>query len=328
MFKLSERRAGSRSVYCGEEGLYLGAVPLIERHKDGYRVRPGAEIASLLAAAYENPPDVERCLTGIKRVTSFLQDRNEPLAQIAALYLTLPDIADERIEGLARTARLLKANFNTDQPRDEQGRWTDEGDKGQAGNLMPASARARSPRNPRAWEDFPNPDFRNRLAAAEQSVNRPHYGYLEVHDSRDLRGHRNLALGRYQMTPAALQAVDMMDRQGNWTGKYGVRSQADFLANPEGQERALSDYMRDNERQLRANGAFDHIGATVDGLRERFPVTRAGLLAAAHRYGARETRDYLNRIAGNRYTSKGLDLNRRELAIETRLRTFSEASYE
>lgn len=129
------------------------------------------------------------------------------------------------------------------------------------------------------------------------------------------------------MTPGALQAAGMMDRMGHWTGKYGTRSQAEFLVNPQAQERALSDYMDDNERQPGANGAFDHIGATVDGLHERFTVTRAGLLAAAHRYGSRETRDYLNRIAGNAYTSKGLDLNPTERVIETRLRMFSGASY-
>ena len=34
----------------------------------------------------------------------------------------LPNIADEQVGGLARTDELLKANFNSDQPRDEQGR--------------------------------------------------------------------------------------------------------------------------------------------------------------------------------------------------------------
>ncbi|MGH7059883.1 MAG: hypothetical protein ACREFH_05810, partial [Stellaceae bacterium] len=77
-----------------------------------------------------------------------------------------------------------------------------------------------------------------------------------------------------------------------------------------------------------ANGAFAHIGQTIDGLRARFPVTLAGMLAAAHREGAVATRDYLNRIAENGFTSKGLGLSRQERAIKTRLRTFSDASYE
>jgi hypothetical protein len=120
----------------------------------------------------------------------------------------------------------------------------------------------------------------------------------------------------------------MMDRHGNWTGKYGIHSQAEFLADPEAQEHALSDYLADNERQLRARGAFAQIGETINGLEDRFTITRAGIMAAAHRYGAPSTRRYLNRIAAHGYTSKGLDLSPRQRAIETRLRTFSRASYE
>ena len=111
-------------------------------------------------------------------------------------------------------------------------------------------------------------------------------------------------------------------------GKYGINSRAEFLANPEAQERALSGYLGDNERQLKANGAFAHIGETIDGLKARFPVTRAGVMAAAHREGAPATKDYLTRIKANRLTSKGLPLKPPDRPIETRLRTFSETSYE
>ena len=90
----------------------------------------------------------------------------------------------------------------------------------------------------------------------------------------------------------------------------------------------LSDYLRDNERQLRALGAFGLLGQTIDGLEDRFTVTRAGLMAAAHRQGAPATRHYLDRIAGHGYSSRGLDLSGQQRAIETRLRTFSDATYE
>ncbi len=61
----------------------------------------------------------------------------------------------------------------------------------------------------------------------------------------------------------------MMDCAGNWTGKYGINSRAAFLVNPDAQEKALTDYLNDNERQLRANGACSHIGETIDGLKAR-----------------------------------------------------------
>jgi hypothetical protein len=135
-------------------------------------------------------------------------------------------------------------------------------------------------------------------------------------------------LGRYQMTPRALRAAGMTDANGNWTGKYGVYSPSDFLANPDAQEQALTDFLNDLERQLRANGASDFVGNTIDGLRAQIPVTRADLLAAAHRVGAPKVRDYLHDVAGNGFSSRGLRLTSEDLAIETRLRIFADAQYE
>jgi hypothetical protein len=173
----------------------------------------------------------------------------------------------------------------------------------------------------RTWENYPNFDFRNQLAIAEGNGDKPNFGYGEINPQSG-------ALGRYQMTPSSLQAAGMMDSQGNWTGKYGIYSAAQFLANPDAQEMALTDLLAAMERQLQANGAFDYVGTSIDGLVNRFTITRAGLLAAAHREGPRDTRDYLRRIAGNGFVSRGLGLTRKELAIETRLRTFADASYE
>lgn len=61
---------------------------------------------------------------------------------------------------------------------------------------------------------------------------------------------------------------------------------------------------------------------TIDGLKARFPVTRAGIIAAAHRQGTPATARYLNKIKANGFTSRGLYLDRSERATETRLRTF------
>jgi hypothetical protein len=92
----------------------------------------------------------------------------------------------------------------------------------------------------------------------------------------------------------------MPGSDGNRAGKCGVYSRAEFLADPEAPEKALTGYLSDLDRQLRANGAFAHIGETIDGLKARFPVTRAGIIAAAHREGPTATRDYLSRIAAHR----------------------------
>ncbi len=81
-------------------------------------------------------------------------------------------------------------------------------------------------------------------------------GYEEVNEKAG-------ALGRYQMTPVALQATGMTDANGSWTGKYGVHSRAEFLTNPETQENALSDFLNDTEHQLKANGSFNFIGTST-----------------------------------------------------------------
>ena len=210
MFRLPRQRAANCGVYCGEDGLYLGSAALIERDEHrSYRIRTAAEIEALLAAAYETPPDLAGCLAGLDNVSADLLAGHVALAQIRALQLRLFEIPEDRLDLLARADRLLKANFDPAEPRDRQGRWTD-----------------------------------------------------------------------------------------------------------------------DNERQLKANGAFAHIGETIDGLKARFPVTRAGVMAAAHREGAPATKDYLTRIKANRLTSKGLPLKPPDRPIETRLRTFSETSYE
>lgn len=81
-------------------------------------------------------------------------------------------------------------------------------------------------------------------------------------------------------------------------------------------------------RQLKANGLYGFIGMSVDGVHAHFIITRAGLIAVAHRQGAPATRRYLDRLSRNGFASQGLGLTRKELAIETRLRTFADASYE
>jgi len=129
------------------------------------------------------------------------------------------------------------------------------------------------------------------------------------------------------MTPAGLQAAGMIDKNGTWTRKYGVHSRAQFLADPEAQEKAPLDFLGATERQLRAAGAFEHVAQSIEGIRDRFTITRGAPIAAGHREGATATKDYLRRVAANGCSSKGLDLDATDRAIETHLRTFADANY-
>ena len=237
---------------------------------------------------------------------------------------------------IARAAAPPLAKYDPNEPRvpagnPEGGEWTSDGSAGDelTGSSTPSRAPGpgageSDPRRlggDRVWERFPNPDFRNKLAIAEGSANKPNFGYGEAN-------RRSGALGRYQMKPNALHAAGMIDGQGKWTGKYGIHSAGQFLASPEAQEKALTDYLDDAERQLRANGSFNYIGTTISGRVAPFTVTRAGLIAAGHHEGARATRAYLTNVQNSGFASAQAKLTDRGLHVETRLRTFADAPYE
>ncbi len=53
-----------------------------------------------------------------------------------------------------------------------------------------------------------------------------------------------VALGRYQLKIIALRDVRLMDAEGNWTKKWGIRTKEQFLASREVQNLAMTQYMK------------------------------------------------------------------------------------
>ena len=144
-----------------------------------------------------------------------------------------------------------------------------------------------------------------------------------------------VALGRYQLRIIALKDVKLMDAEGNWTGRWGIRSKSQFLADSDVQNLAMTEFMRNNERYL--HGArdeldvFDFRGQEIVGISGSFGVTPVGLMAAAHRWGAGGVRSYIDHQIENGWVSdfEGLDKDTRDKfqAIETRLREFRKVAY-
>jgi hypothetical protein len=162
----------------------------------------------------------------------------------------------------------------------------------------------------RAWEGQPNQSWREQPGSS--------------------------ALGRYQVLRDPLIDAGWRDPvTGAWTSRAraaGVASDAEFLGNPSAQEAAFNDVMRENERQLRANGSTRWIGQQVPGLRGvQVPITEAGLAAAAHREGARAVRRYLDHRAANLPPPAPI-AGRGNLSrfneIERRLRAFAGTPYQ
>lgn len=105
-------------------------------------------------------------------------------------------------------------------------------------------------------------------------------------------------LGSYQMGESALidagyyqqdSTPSVNDWQGVWTGKNGVYSKADFLANAAGQTQAISDYNSRQWRTIQTLGLDSYVGQTMGGIL----MTESGLLAGAHLVGVGGLQSFL-----------------------------------
>ncbi len=176
----------------------------------------------------------------------------------------------------------------------------------------------------RPWEAAPNPEFRQRIAQAERSAEHAQHGYGE-------RNPRSGALGRYQFLPNSLVDLGWKNAQGGWTPlaeRHGVRSEADFLANPNAQEAAMSHFLRRVEVQLDRNGALGRQGSVIQGLNgQEISLTEGGLVAAAHRRGS----GMLARYLAHRMNTPEGTLTARERSafqvVERRLQDFGQVAY-
>lgn len=176
----------------------------------------------------------------------------------------------------------------------------------------------------RAWATAPNADFRQRIAQAERSAEHVQGGY-------GLRNATSGALGRYQFQPNSLLDLGWKNAQGGWTPvaqRHGVRSEADFLANPAAQEAAMTQFLSRVEVQLERNGVMTRQGAALHGLNgQEMTLTEGGLVAAAHRRGSGMVARYL----AHRTNTPDAPLSARERsafqAVERRLQDFGQVEY-
>ncbi len=193
-------------------------------------------------------------------------------------------------------------------------------------------AQGRPSQRPPASTPTPSPNFREAIAAAEAG-NNPIPPW-------DAKNPGSTAIGRYQILRGTFVDAGLKDANGNWRAgnALGVKTDAEFLASQEAQNKAFDMIMARNDKQLKSNGAYNHVGKAVDGLKDKFKITESGLLAAAHRQGARAVRDYLVRMRESEWNSqKGLNeilnsnrspkeiesMEKAHKAIEQRLRNFA-----
>ncbi|MBD9357325.1 TIGR03758 family integrating conjugative element protein [Methylomonas albis] len=131
-------------------------------------------------------------------------------------------------------------------------------------------------------------EYSDYLAAlsAKESGNKPAsvnpYGFL---GSYQMGESALIDAGYYQKDPTP----NVNDWQGSWTGKNGIYSKTDFLANASGQTQAISDYNNKQWSMIQTLGLDSYVGQTVGGML----LTESGLLAGAHLVGVGGLRSFL-----------------------------------
>src|SRR5260370_11125472 len=128
MRRLHPRGPSSRGMTVDVEGAMLGPdCVLVRRTPEGYRCATPEEAAGIQALLGGRVDDRDWLFRQCRRIAKALADRNIALAQIYGMGIPIIELDGGRLKKLASAARFIKANFDPDQPRDADGRWTDEG---------------------------------------------------------------------------------------------------------------------------------------------------------------------------------------------------------
>jgi hypothetical protein len=129
LFRLDED-PGGLALSCDETGLALAGVAGRRRSARGFEPRPHAELDVLLRHANAGR-DTPLALppSGLRTVAEALNRGDLAKAQMAAVFMRMPELnADSAVRLILADDTLAKtANFNPDQPRDGNGRWTADG---------------------------------------------------------------------------------------------------------------------------------------------------------------------------------------------------------
>jgi hypothetical protein len=128
MFRLASGPADS-GLYCGKGELTLGGVSLLVRNGSRLNPRPTNELKQIFDAAYGIALniDIGSCRSALAAIARALDKGDLALATITSLMLRLPNLDPTGMARLSKTEILLKAGFNSLEPRNAQGRWSGDG---------------------------------------------------------------------------------------------------------------------------------------------------------------------------------------------------------
>jgi len=127
LFKLDQNPEG-RGLRCDGDGLFLGRDALLARDESGnFEPRPTTELQNILRRVYGDDTNWESYSRSVELVAAALNKGDMARAMMTAVLMRLPDPGDAEGDSSLDGA-LAKASYNPDEPRDEQGRWTTDGE--------------------------------------------------------------------------------------------------------------------------------------------------------------------------------------------------------
>lgn len=241
-YRLVER--GAAGLACDQRGVALGPAILVEAVNAAggrrYHARPADEIARTLALAYGpfTADDLARRLAGRDVAARALEAGEIALAGIAAALLKLPALSPEAMAKLAAEPTLKK--YSPDQPRDERGRWTDEGGASGGTDDSTSTERAQVAANDSGAEGGAGSATKGKInwrKIGEFEGNRVE-GYVPAQHGVPL-GHSGVTIGMGvdlgSMTEGSLDALDiaqtLKDKLRPYLGLRGAAAQEKLKAN-------------------------------------------------------------------------------------------------
>lgn len=307
-----------------ETGIFLGPSPLALWRRPASGTAPvfaviDDELAETLAVAFrwDILGDFEARAGYLRAAAKALEEGKLTQAHISLAFMNLPKLGDDAVDRLRQLELIRKQGHDvSNEPRLPAGET--------GGGQWTYGSADRTERNPtEPWRNQPNVSLRNYIALAEQTITDGNKsGGYDAHNKK------SGALGRYQLQKSqALLDIEWVNAKGRWTAeaaRHGVKSDNDFLNDPDAQELANNLYMRNNERYMtRMNVAVPNSDGTtqtktvwdlgeegqtyVDRHGNTIAITSAGLAAAAHREGAPAVHNYVNWLAANNWNVSGMN---------------------
>ena len=137
-----ERRVVGLGLSCTLEGVSLAGAPLLRRTVAGLAPRPMAELAVLMKSAYGRDIDPAPPYRGLDVIARALNQGDIGRAMVAAIQLRLPDLDEEGATHVVLTDGALN-KYDSNEPRDGRGRWTNGGGSLPNNSAKPAGRKPR-----------------------------------------------------------------------------------------------------------------------------------------------------------------------------------------